>query len=378
MPGISRLSQWPLVIVGAACSLLCGPLALAQHRPSRTDSPSSAMTRASAGGPALQPGGPGYHVVHRFTLGGDGGWDYMALDTAHHRLYIGRSNRDMVVDPRTGKALGEIPGLDRAHGIAFAYRAGHGFATSGGDSAVTMFDLNTLKVLGKTPAGVDDDGILYDPVTDRIVTMNGDAQSATVIDAKSGKRLGTVDLGAHPEFGVSGGNGKVYINLESSGAIAEVDPVAMRVTRTWSMAPCKSPSGLAIDPVHHRLFSGCRNRMMAISDAQAGRLITTVPIGPGVDACRFDAATGNAFSSNGGDGTITVIHEDTPDKYTVVQTVQTMRGARTMEMNPTTHMLYTVSAKFGPAPSAPSTGGRRRRRPPMVPGSFTLLELGTR
>lgn len=308
-----------------------------------------------------------YHVSHTYTLGGDGGWDYLALDTATGRLFIARQNRVMVVDPDAGKVLAEIPGLDRAHGIAFAAAAGHGFATSGADSAVTVFDLKTLKVLKHTPAAPDDDGILYDPATNRVFTLNGDSRSATVIDAATGDRIGTIDLGAAPEFGVSAENGKVYVNLASSSELAEIDARTMQVTRRWPLAPCRSPSGLAIDRAHGRLFSGCRNGVMAISDAAAGRLVTTVPIGRGVDACRFDAGLGLAFASNG-DGTLTVIHEDSPDTFTVVANVATKRGARTMELDPRTHRVYTVTADFGP----PAPG---ERRPTVVPGSFTLLVL---
>ena len=308
-----------------------------------------------------------YTITHTYKLGGDGGWDYLALDTASHGLFIARQDRVMVVDPENGKPIAVIPGLNRAHGIAFAYAQGHGFATSGADSTVTMFDLKTLKVLKRTKAAIDDDAVLFDPATGHIFTMNGDAKSSSVIDAKTGDLIGSIDLGGGPEFGVSAGDGKLYINIEDASEVVEVDAAAMKVTRRWSIKPCESPSGLAIDRVHHRLFSGCRNGTMGISDAQAGKLITTVPIGRGVDACRFDEGTGLAFASNG-DGTLTVIHEDSPDKYTVVGNVQTMRGARTMELDPVTHRLFTVSAEFGSVPAG-------QRRPPVVPGTFSLLEL---
>ncbi len=315
-----------------------------------------------------------YHVLATHQLGGDGGWDYLALDTAGNRLFITRSDRVMVVDPDKGTVLGEIPGLHRAHGIAFSYATGHGFATSGADSTVTMFDLATLKVLGRTMVDVDDDGILYDPASTHIFTMNGDAGTASVIDAASGKRLGTIPLGGKPEFGVSDGAGKVYVNLEDKGAIVEIDAKAMKVTRNWSMAPCESPTGLAIDAAHQRLFSVCRNKIMAISDVASGKLVTTVPIGSGVDAARFDPAPGDAFASNG-EGSLTIVHEVSPSDFKVVQTVPTISGARTMELDPRSHRVYTVGAKFGEAP-AQATEMNPRRRPPMVPGSFTLVVLG--
>lgn len=315
-----------------------------------------------------------YRVMATHQLGGDGGWDYLALDTAGNRLFIARSDRVMVVDPDKGTVLGEIAGLHRAHGIAFSYATGHGFATSGADSTVTMFDLATLKVLGHTMVDVDDDGILYDPASTHIFTMNGDANTASVLDAATGKRLGTIPLGGKPEFGVSDGAGKVYVNLEDRGAIVELDSKGMKVIRRWSIAPCESPTGLAIDVAHERLFSVCRNEIMAVSDAAAGKLVATVPIGSGVDAARFDPATGDAFASNG-EGSLTVVHESSPDAFQVVQTVPTMSGARTMELDPRNHRVYTVGAKYGKAP-AQATETNPRRRPPMIPGSFTLVVLG--
>ena len=321
---------------------------------------------------ALTARAQSYHVTATYKLGGDGGWDYLALDTVGHRLFIARQDRIMVVNEETGALLGEIPGLERAHGVAFAYAAGHGFATSGGDSAVRMFDLNTLAVLKKTTAAVDDDGILFDPATGRIFTMNGDAGSASALDAATGDLIGNVDLGGKPEFGVSAADGKLYINLEDKSEVVEVDARALKVLRHWSIAPCESPSGLAIDRAHHRLFSGCRNGMMGISDAVHGRLVTTVPIGRGVDADRFDPGTQLAFASNG-DGTITVVHEDSPDKYTVVSNAATKQGARTMEIDLASHRVFTVTADFGPMPAAQP--GQRRMRPPVVPGSFALFVL---
>ncbi len=310
-----------------------------------------------------------FHIARRYVLGGDGSWDYLALDTVHHHLFIARDTRFMVVDPATGRLLGEIPGMNRAHGVAFDYASGHGFATSGGDSTVTMFDLATLHVLGRTLAAVDDDDIIHDPATRRIYTFNGDAHSASVIDPVTGKNVGTIDLGAKPESGVSTGDGMLYVNLSEAGEVAEVDARAMRVTRKWSVAPCTSPTGMAADPAHRRIFSTCRNNIMAVSDVAAGKLVTTVPIGAGVDGAGFDPATQLVFAPNG-DGTLTVVHEDTPNRYHVVQTVTTMNGARTMTLDAPTHTIYTASAKFGPV-----AAGAGRRRPPVLPGTFTLLVI---
>lgn len=329
---------------------------------------SAALLLGGAGVVAAQS----YHVTHTYTLGGDGGWDYLSLDTVGHRLFVARQDRVMVLDPASGKLQAEIPGLNRAHGIAFDYADGKGFATSGGDSSVVIFDLKTLQVTGRTIAAPDADAVLFDPATKRIFTFNGDSRSSSVIDAASGKRIGTIDLGGGPEFAVSAGDGKLYVNLEDSSAIDEIDAAAMKVLRRWPLAPCQSPSGLAIDREHHRLFSGCHNQVMAISDAQAGKVVATVPIGQGVDANRFDPGTQLAFASTG-DGNITVVHEDGPDKYSVVANVATKRGARTMEVDLASHVVYTVSADFGPPPAP--TADRPRPRPPILPGTFALLVL---
>ncbi len=312
--------------------------------------------------------GPNYHVTSTHLIGGDGGWDYLALDGPSHRLFIARGDRVMVVDPASGKVLAEIPGFDRAHGIAFVDDVGRAFATSGGDSAIRIIDLKTLKVTGKIHAAVDDDGIIYDPGSKYVFSMNGDAGSTSMIDPRAATNVANIALTGKPEFGIADGAGHLYVNIEDKAEIDEVDIAARKVTRHWSMAPCTSPTGLAIDTQHHRLFSGCRSGVMAISDVVAGKLVTTVPIGQGVDATRFDGSTQLAFASCG-DGAITVIHEDAPDKYTVVQTVKTMEGARTMELDPATHTLYTASAEFGPRPA----GGRGR--PSVKPNSFTLLTL---
>jgi DNA-binding beta-propeller fold protein YncE len=334
----------------------------------RTRIPASAALLLAAVVPPLSA--QSYHVTHTYTLGGDGGWDLVALDTAGHRLFIARGDRVMVVDPDKGTLLAEIPGLNRAHGIAFSDETGRGFATSGGDSSVVIFDLKTLKVLGRTIAAPDADAILYDPATQSVFTFNGASHTASVLDAATGQKIGTLDLGGGPEFAVSAGDGKVYVNLEDKSAIEEIDAMTMKVTRSWSLAPCESPTGLAIDRAHHRLFSGCRNQVMAISDDVLGKLVATEPIGQGVDACRFDPGTQLAFAS-AGDGGITVIREDAPDHYTVVGTATTKRGARTMEIDLRTHRLFTVTADFGPVPAATP----ERPRPPVLAGTFELLEL---
>lgn len=314
----------------------------------------------------------GYHLTQTYTLGGDGGWDYLALDTLGHRLFIARSDRIMVVDQEKGTLLAEIPGMQRAHGVAFAYDAGHGFATSGGDGMAVMFDLKTLQVLHRGTAADDADAILYEPVTKRIFTFNGDAHSSTAIDPVTGDPLGSVALGGQPEFGVAAGDGTVYVNIEDNAEIVQFDAAKLTVLRRWSIAPCQAPTGLALDRAHHRLFSVCRNQVMTVSDAVAGKVVTTAPIGQGVDAARFDPATQMAFASNG-EGSITVVHEVTPDSVAIVATVATKRGARTMELDLRTHRLYTATGDFGPAPTA--TPAQPRSRPPLLPGTFGVLVL---
>lgn len=324
-------------------------------------------------GHAVVAVGQTYRVAKTYTLGGDGGWDYLTLDRQTNRLFIGRNDRVMVVDAAKGTLLGEVRGLERAHGVALDPATGRGFATSGGDSTVVIFDSKTLDVVGRTKVDEDDDAIQLDPSTGHIFTFNGDAHTASVLDPASGKVIGTVALGAKPEFGVPDGQGRLYVNLESSSEIAEVDARAMKVTRRWSLAPCEAPTGLAIDTAHRILFSVCRNGTMAMSDAGAGKVVAHVAIGSGADAARYDPGTGLAFASTGGDGAITVVHEDGPTRFRVVQTVKTQAGARTMELDPSTHRLYTVTAEFKPQP-APAQGGRRRR-PELVPGTFKLFVL---
>jgi DNA-binding beta-propeller fold protein YncE len=237
---------------------------------------------------------------------------------------------------------------------------------------VVMFDLKTLQVLHRGAADPDADAILYDPGTHHLFTFNGDAGTSSVIDATSGDRIANITLGGKPEFGVALGDGMIFANLEDSAQVVQIDGQHPAVIRHWSIAPCQSPTGLAIDRAHLRLFSVCRNGLMVVSDALKGRVVATVPIGQGVDAARFDAATQTAFASNG-EGSITVVHEVTPDSFTVVATIPTKRGARTMEIDLRTHRVYTATADFGPAPAP--TAAQPRPRPAMIPGTFALLEL---
>jgi DNA-binding beta-propeller fold protein YncE len=233
-----------------------------------------------------------------------------------------------------------------------------------------MFDLKTFKVLGRIPAAEDADAIIYDSASNRVFTLNGDAHSSTVIDPQAGAPIANIQLGGKPEYGASAGDGKVYANLTDTSEVVEIDARAAAAVRRWSTAPCKQPVAMAIDTPHHRLFSGCRSGVMAISDYRAGKVVATVPIGTGVDGAGFDAASGNAFASNA-DGTLTVIHQDAPDQYHVAENVQTPLGARNMGLDPTNHRVFVVSAKFGPPPA----GAPGRARGPVLPGSFTLMVI---
>ena len=312
-----------------------------------------------------------YRVTHTYALGGDGSWDYIVPDPPNHRLFIARQNRLMVVDENNGMLLGEVTGIQGAHGTAVAEATGHGFATSGNDQSVVMFDLKTFKVLGRIPAAEDADAIVYDGPSNRVFTLNGDAHSSTVIDPRAGTLITNIPLGGKPEYGASAGDGKVYANLTDTSEVVEIDAKTATVTRRWPTAPCKQPVSMAVDATHHRLFSGCRSGLMAVSDYQAGKVVATLPIGTGVDGAGYDAASGNAFASNA-NGTLTVIHQDTPDQYRVIENVPTPQGSRNMGLDPTNHRVFLVSAKFGPPPAGAPPG---RRRGVVLPGTFTLMVI---
>jgi DNA-binding beta-propeller fold protein YncE len=313
-----------------------------------------------------------WRVAHTYTVGGDGSWDYVVPDPPQHRVFIGRQTRVMVVDENTGALLGEVPDVNGAHGVAIAPDTGHGFATSGNDGAVVMFDLKTFERRGRIPAAEDADAIIYDPAARRVFTFNGDAHSSTVIDPAPGQLITNIPLGGKPEYGVSAGDGKVYANLTDTNEVVEIDSHALKVTRRWPTAPCKNPVAMAIDTAHRRLFSGCRSGVMAISDYQGGRVVATMPIGQDVDGAAYDAASADAFASNA-DGTLTVIHQDSADAYRVVQTVQTAVGSRNMGLDPTTHRLFIPGAKFNPA--AAPTANNPRPRPTVVAGSFVVMVI---
>lgn len=321
----------------------------------------------------LTPAGPsGYHVTKKTVLGGEGGWDYLTVDSKARRVYISRGTHVMVVDADTSAVVGDIPNTNGVHGIAVVPEMNKGFTSNGRDNAVTVFDLKTLKVLGTVPVGKNPDAIVYDPTSKRVFTFNGASHDTTAIDALTNTVAGTIALGGKPEFAVADEKGHVYVNVEDKNEIVQFDPSKLTVENHWSIAPGAEPSGLAIDRKHRRLFAVCGNKLMAVVNADSGKVITTLTIGAGTDAAAFDPETGFAFSSNG-EGTLTVVHEDSPDKFSVVENVPTQVRARTMALDGKTHQLFLVTAEFGPAPAA--TAQQPRPRAPMVPGTFTLLTL---
>ncbi len=315
----------------------------------------------------------GYHVIKQINAGGEGGWDYLTMDSDTHRLYVSRGSHVMVIDVDAGKVVGDLTGTAGVHGIALASEYGKGFTSNGRSDSVTIFDLKTLKVLGEAKTGKNPDAIIYDPSSHRVFVFNGGSQNATAIDARSGEVAGTIALGGRPEFVAADERGHVYVNLEDKSEVVALDSKKLAVEAHWPLAPGEEPSGMAMDRKHRRLFIGCRNKMMVVMNADTGRVVTTVTVGNGVDANAFDPETNFAFSSNG-DGTLTVVHEDSPDKFSVTENVTTQKGSRTMALDAKTHKVYLAAAQYGATPAA--TAERPRPRPSMVPGSFSILVLG--
>lgn len=319
-------------------------------------------------------GPSGYHLLKKIFVGGEGGWDYLTFDSATRRLFISRATKVIVLDLDSGKTVGEIPDTQGVHGIALAPEFGRGFTSNGRAGTVTIFDLKTLVTIGTAQAGTNPDAIVYDPASKRVFAMNGRSSDSTAIDAATGKVAGTVALAGKPEFAVADGAGHVYVNIEDKSELWEIDSQKLTVAAKWPLAPCEEPSGLAMDIANRRPFAGCDNKMMAVVNADTGKVVATPAIGEGVDANAFDPGLSFAFSSNGGSGTLTVVHEDSPDKYTVVEDVKTQRGARTMALDPKTHEVYLATAEFGPRPAA--TEENPHPRPQIVPNSFVILVFG--
>ena len=294
--------------------------------------------------PALAQGG--YKITQHIAIPGTGGWDYLTVDEASRRLYVSHGTQVEVVDIDSKTLVATIPNTAGVHGIAIAPELGRGFTSNGGTSTVTIFDLKTLKKIADVPTGKKPDAIIYDPATSQVFAFNGDSESATVISAADGKVAGTVPLGGGPEFAVADGKGYVYDNLEDKSQIVKIDARKLKVEQRWPVAPCEAPSSMAMDRTNHRLFIGCRSHIMAVIDSESGKVITTLPIGDHVDATAFDEDSRLIFFSNG-EGTITVIHQDSPDKYTAVETVKTLPRAKTMALDPKTHQLFLSAAETG-------------------------------
>ena len=317
--------------------------------------------------------GPGYHVINKLQLGGEGGWDYLTVDSTARRLYISRGTHVMVVDIDAGKLVGDIPDTPGVHGIAIAPELNRGFISNGKANTATIFDLKTLKVIGHVKTGDNPDAILYDPATKRVLTFNGRSKNATVFDASSGKILAVIPLKGKPEFAATDGKGKIFVNIEDTNEVAVIDGRKLIVLKSYSLKPNEEPTGMAIDSEHHRVFSGCHNRVMTVLDTKSGKLVASVPIGAGVDANGYDPGTGLVFSSNG-DGTLTVIKETSPNKFEVVETIPTQKGSRTMALDTVTHKVFLPAAQFTlPPASAPEAS---KARPTMVRDSFELLVVG--
>jgi DNA-binding beta-propeller fold protein YncE len=308
----------------------------------------------------------GYHITGEIAVGGEGGWDYLTVDSAARRLYVSHATHVVVVDLDANKVAGDIPDTPGVHGIAIAPELNRGFISNGRGNNVTIFDLKTLKTIGKADTGENPDSIRYDAVSGRVFAFNGRSKSATAIDAKSGTVAATIPLPGKPEFSIADGKGKVYVNIEDTSEIVEIDAAKASVTKKYSLSPCSEPSGLAYDAKDRRLFSVCSNRVMAVSDPDAGKVIASPAIGAGSDGAAFDAGTGYAFSSNG-DGTLTIVAQ-AGGKWDVLENIATERGARTIAVDDKTHKVYLPTAKTAPAAS----GGRAT----FIPNTFKVLVVG--
>jgi hypothetical protein len=313
----------------------------------------------------------GQQVSGSIQIGGAGGWDYLRADSENRKLYVSHGTEVVVIDLDSEKVLGRISGMQRIHGIAIADELGMGFISDGGSNQVVAFDLKTLNIKSRIKAGTNPDGIVYDGSSKRVFAFNGRSQDATAIDAATGTVAGTIALDGKPEFPVSDGKGSVYDNIEDKSEIVRIDSKALKVTATWPVAPCESPSGLAIDAGNRRLFAVCENKLMAVVDADSGKVVATPAIGEGPDAAAYDAGRKLALSSNGESGTLTVVRQVSADEYSIAKNVTTAEGARTMALDEKTHKIYLATASFGPAPAATAANPHPRR--PIQPGTFKLL-----
>lgn len=320
---------------------------------------------------------PNLQVLQHWKLGGAGGWDYLTMDSAKKRLFISRATRVDVISVESGKLIGSIPDTPGVHGVALAPALNRGFTSNGRANTVTVFDLDTLKVIQEVKvSGRNPDAILYEPSGKHVFTFNGASKDVTVLDASSLAVVATIPVPDKPEFAAQDGRGQIFVNIESDpGQMVVIDARKLAVKSTWPLPGCNSPSGLAIDSAHRRLFSVCDGKVMAVTNAVSGRQAALVPIGEHPDAAAYDRKRGWVFSSNG-EGSLSVVREDSPDRYSVVQSVVTQRGARTMALDEATGKAYLVTAEFGPAP--PATAEQPHPRPALIPDSFVVLVVGER
>lgn len=321
---------------------------------------------------AAAHGQESYHIQGRWKIGGEGGWDYLKADPEAHLLYVTHATRVEVIDTRSGKVIHAITGLKGTHGIALEKTGQYGYISDGAGNAVIVFDRHSFETVASIPAGTNPDGIAYEPVTNTVWAFNGRSQDATVIDVAQQKAIGTVSLPGKPEFPGADGTGTVFVNIEDKNEIVRIDAKSQKATATWPLAGCESPSGMAVDAEHHRLFSVCDGNKMVVVDAKSGAVLATPAIGDGPDAAGFDAKRQLAFSSNG-DGTLTVVDAHGTD-YKVLQSLATQRSARTMAFDSATGRIYLAVAELGPRPAA--TAANPRPRPQVVPDSFTILVVG--
>ena len=316
----------------------------------------------------------GYKVLNKIKIGGAGAWDYAVMDSANRRLYVSHGTSFEILDPDAGKVLGTVKDLQGVHGVALVPEFNKGFISNGRGNNAVIFDLKTFEKTGEVATGRNPDSICYEPKTKRVFAFNGQSNDATAIDAKTNAVVGTVAVGPKPEYCAADGNGKMYVNIENASEVVEIDAAKPEVTRRASLAPCESPSGLAIDTKDKVLFSVCGNKMMAVTDIGGMKVIATPAIGTGPDAAGFDPGTGLAFSSNG-QGTLTIVKQ-VNGKWEPVDTVETERGARTMTVDEKTHRVYLLAAEYGPAPEPPKDGQKKGGRTPPLPDTFHVLVVG--
>lgn len=317
-----------------------------------------------------------YKFIKSIPIGGEGGWDYLSIDAKARKLYVTHASKIVIVDLTQDKVVGEIADTPGVHGFAVAPELGRGFSSNGAESRVSIVDLKTFKTIAKVETGENPDAILYESTRSEVYAFNGRGKSATVINAKSNNVVATVPLSGKPEFAAADGLGeRVFCNIEDKNEVAVIDMKTHAVTATWPLSPGEEPTGMVFDAVHHRLFAGCHNKLMTMLDSDTGKVVAKAPIGAGVDACAFDDAKQLAFASCG-DGTVTIAKEEGLDKLTVVQTLRTEPGARTMALDPGTHRIYTCTAQIAPD-TGPSPSPGEHRRPNYVPGTFHVLVYGT-